>query len=387
MTATSRPDAPRPDAPRQGAESLWLQPGQVIIREGDVSRELFVLLSGELSVTCRGEKIARITMQGEVVGELGALTGQPRTATVLAASVSEVLLLRNATALALERMPQILEKIDGAVVRRFQIVFNKTLMYKPITATLRRMALQEALRESLENTRRPGIDEKDSAAGILRHQIRTRIDERLAMYPDADDPKILERIAMEYGAQDAYRDRINKRPWLEENLIARMNAIESTWRLLEDQKGGGAVIRKAENVIKAHELLQDYETMPGIRQEMDMLRMESIVPLKARIEALKMIILFRRAAESDDERARFAMERRIKIAVDGARADAGADTVLLLHAARELKVDEEYEAQIRNLVAMSETGTHFIDMSGAIVTESDGTNDPPSNSPPVTTMP
>jgi CRP-like cAMP-binding protein len=378
---------PRADASRSGAESLWLQPGQIIIREGDVSRELFVLLTGELAVTCRGEKIARVTMQGEVIGELGALTGLPRTATVLAATVAEVLLLRNATATALERMPQILEKIDGAVIRRFQIVFNKTLMYKPITATLRRMALQEALRESLENSRRTGVDDKDSSGGILRHQIRTRIDERLAMYPDADDPKILERIATEYGAQDAYRERIDKRPWLEESLIARMNAIESAWRLLEEQKGGAAVIRKAETVIKAHKLLEECEVMPGIRREMDMLRMESIVPLKARIETLKTIIFARHAGEFDDERARFATERRIKIAVDGARADAGADTVLLMNAARDLRIEEEYEAQIRNLVAMSETGTHFIDMSSAVVAGPAGPNDPPRSGPFPSTMP
>ncbi|MEK8023179.1 MAG: cyclic nucleotide-binding domain-containing protein, partial [Candidatus Hydrogenedentota bacterium] len=73
------------------AETLWLRPGQVIIREGEVSRELYVLLSGELKAEVGGKKIASIVEHGEVVGEMGALSGMPRTATVSARTTCEVL--------------------------------------------------------------------------------------------------------------------------------------------------------------------------------------------------------------------------------------------------------------------------------------------------------
>ncbi len=348
----------------RAAESLWLQPGQVIIRENDVSRELFVLLSGELSVVSCGRPIARIMGHGEVVGELGALTGKPRTATVSARTAAEVLLVRNATTLALERIPSVLEKIDAAIVRRFHIVFNKAQMYKSITATLRRSLLQEAMRGGLE-TRRGSAG--DGEVSLLRHQVRQRIDDRLALYPDLDDPKMIERIAQEYGVQDSYRDKLASRPWLDDSLITRLNAIESNWKLIEDQASPRILPRKAETVIEAHRLLTDFETMPGIRKEMDILRMEGIVPFKAKLECVKSVYFSRHLEDLEDERKRLALERKLKITMDGVKADSGNDVVMVIAAARELGVEDEYESQIRNLVAMSESGTHFVDISGALV--------------------
>ena len=58
--------------------------GQMMCAAGDKSSELYVILSGNLSVkTEAGMELASIDRMG-VVGEMGMLTNQPRSATVIA---------------------------------------------------------------------------------------------------------------------------------------------------------------------------------------------------------------------------------------------------------------------------------------------------------------
>jgi CRP/FNR family transcriptional regulator, cyclic AMP receptor protein len=62
-------------------------PGRIILREGDRDSHVFLLLSGFVKVTTAVdgiETLLGIRLPGEVVGELGALTGEPRNATVSA---------------------------------------------------------------------------------------------------------------------------------------------------------------------------------------------------------------------------------------------------------------------------------------------------------------
>ena len=55
--------------------------GEVLCRKGDKSTEIFILLSGELSIRNGDVELARVKPV-EIVGEMGAVTGQPRCATV-----------------------------------------------------------------------------------------------------------------------------------------------------------------------------------------------------------------------------------------------------------------------------------------------------------------
>jgi CRP-like cAMP-binding protein len=71
-------------------------PGTDVIREGDVGRGLFVVLTGELEVL-KGEEPFETTLAtlrtGEVFGEIALVRGTPATATVRAARPSTVLFL------------------------------------------------------------------------------------------------------------------------------------------------------------------------------------------------------------------------------------------------------------------------------------------------------
>ena len=54
---------------------------EVLCRAGDESTELFILLSGELSIQSDDVDITRITPV-DIVGEMGLITGLPRCATI-----------------------------------------------------------------------------------------------------------------------------------------------------------------------------------------------------------------------------------------------------------------------------------------------------------------
>lgn len=69
--------------------------GQTVCRAGDESAEFYVILSGNLSVrTAAGLELASIGRMG-VVGEMGVLTDQPRSAHIVAT--------KDTTALRVER--------------------------------------------------------------------------------------------------------------------------------------------------------------------------------------------------------------------------------------------------------------------------------------------
>jgi hypothetical protein len=65
-------------------------PGDVLAREGEVPERLLVLARGAADVTLGGSAVARLR-EGQFVGELAFLTGEPATATVVAARPSHVL--------------------------------------------------------------------------------------------------------------------------------------------------------------------------------------------------------------------------------------------------------------------------------------------------------
>ncbi len=58
-------------------------PGEVIIREGDVGEELFLISDGEVEVERSGHEVARLG-PGDFFGELALMSGNPRNATVTA---------------------------------------------------------------------------------------------------------------------------------------------------------------------------------------------------------------------------------------------------------------------------------------------------------------
>ncbi len=71
-------------------EPIDVPAGGRVFDQGEAGDALYVVVRGDLEVRSADERIATLG-RGEVVGEMALVTGEPRTATVLAASDSELL--------------------------------------------------------------------------------------------------------------------------------------------------------------------------------------------------------------------------------------------------------------------------------------------------------
>jgi CRP-like cAMP-binding protein len=82
------------------------EPGQEIVREGDIGRELYIIRSGDVEVRKRradgsgSDVVARLT-SGDRFGEVAVFEGVRRTATVRAVTRVDLLRVRHDAAVAL----------------------------------------------------------------------------------------------------------------------------------------------------------------------------------------------------------------------------------------------------------------------------------------------
>jgi len=91
--------------------TIKCNPGDILIRPGDIGDEMFVILSGAVEVKSSLDDDAvllRILGDGQIFGEMAFVSHTPRTAAVVAASELEVLILTQ-TFLnkAIKNMPEI----------------------------------------------------------------------------------------------------------------------------------------------------------------------------------------------------------------------------------------------------------------------------------------
>ncbi|MEI6453304.1 MAG: cyclic nucleotide-binding domain-containing protein [Actinomycetes bacterium] len=94
--------------------------GRVLCEAGTVGREFFIILSGMASVQRNGKKVANL-VAGDYFGELALLDRRPRSATVVSASVMDLLVLdqRRFNGL-LDAIPALSRKLLAATATRLR---------------------------------------------------------------------------------------------------------------------------------------------------------------------------------------------------------------------------------------------------------------------------
>lgn len=102
------------------ADELDLKEGAMLTREGRRGREFFVIVDGEANVLKDGEWLNSVR-RGEFLGEISLVTGQPRTASVQAASPMVVLVIthQNFSGL-LKHSPDIQRKVMLSMAERLE---------------------------------------------------------------------------------------------------------------------------------------------------------------------------------------------------------------------------------------------------------------------------
>jgi len=107
-------------------DELTYAPGQRIVEEGNLGEALFVMLAGEAKVVRNRRKVGNV-VPGDFFGELSALDGGPRTATIIAETPVRVLRLFRRTLVALvEDEPQLSLKLLDGIVGRIRQVERRT---------------------------------------------------------------------------------------------------------------------------------------------------------------------------------------------------------------------------------------------------------------------
>jgi CRP-like cAMP-binding protein len=104
------------------ADELSFEPGQSIVVEGEPGEALFVVMAGQAKVTRGGKRVGRV-LPGDFFGELSALDGGPRSASIVAETPMKVLrLFRRTLTRMIEEEPQVALTLLDGIVRRFREV-------------------------------------------------------------------------------------------------------------------------------------------------------------------------------------------------------------------------------------------------------------------------
>jgi CRP-like cAMP-binding protein len=107
-------------------DELVFEPGQIIVREGDPGEALFVVLQGQGKVVRRKRKVGEV-MPGDFFGELSAIDGEPRTASIVAVTPMRLLrLFRHTLTELLQDEPQVIPKLLEGIVKRLREVEART---------------------------------------------------------------------------------------------------------------------------------------------------------------------------------------------------------------------------------------------------------------------
>jgi type IV pilus assembly protein PilB len=95
------------------------QDRDVIIREGNRDADFFKLVQGALIVIKQGKKIAEIVQPGEYFGEMAAISGEARSASIISSGRSVIKRFPG------DKLPEIIEKYPDVAKHLFKVLVNR----------------------------------------------------------------------------------------------------------------------------------------------------------------------------------------------------------------------------------------------------------------------
>ena len=99
---------------------VWKAPNTVLLKEGDISKEMYFVLEGTVKVTVGGTEVAQIE-SGQFFGEMSMVDGLPRTATITTVTDCKLLEIDNKNFYTvIQTEPSIAIKMLETVIKRFR---------------------------------------------------------------------------------------------------------------------------------------------------------------------------------------------------------------------------------------------------------------------------
>jgi CRP-like cAMP-binding protein len=106
-----------------GARSHRYAEGEIIVRQGDATSSMFLIVAGRCSVSAHGDgrssQRVAVLEEGSAFGEISLLTGEPRIATVRALTEATLVEIdKHTLAPILEASPSLVEKLETIILER-----------------------------------------------------------------------------------------------------------------------------------------------------------------------------------------------------------------------------------------------------------------------------
>ncbi|MBI2709883.1 MAG: cyclic nucleotide-binding domain-containing protein [Actinobacteria bacterium] len=109
----------------KASDEIHLDAGKVLVEQGETGRECYVVIEGQAAVRRGGRKVASLG-PGDTVGELALLDHGPRTATVVADTPMDVLVLSSREfAAVLDDVPAMARRLMAALAARIRELDKK----------------------------------------------------------------------------------------------------------------------------------------------------------------------------------------------------------------------------------------------------------------------
>ena len=110
----------------KAGDEVSMPAGSLIIDQGQMGREAFVVLDGSVTVKRNGKKVATLGA-GSIVGELSLLDHGPRTATAMCETDCTLLVLSQRTFLAvIDDVPALSHKLLGNLANKVRELDRQT---------------------------------------------------------------------------------------------------------------------------------------------------------------------------------------------------------------------------------------------------------------------
>jgi CRP-like cAMP-binding protein len=103
-----------------GGDQRQFSAGELLLREGERSGQLYVLIDGQIEVVKGETVVASIAEPGAIFGEMSILLDRDHSANVRAVTPTTAYVLRDATSLLLDR-PQLVYLIAQSLARRLSM--------------------------------------------------------------------------------------------------------------------------------------------------------------------------------------------------------------------------------------------------------------------------
>ncbi len=185
-------------AVRELLEPVYLRGGDWLFHQGDPGDALYLIVSGRLQVWIGAETdtaqrhVVADAGPGESVGEIGMLTGEPRTASLRA--IRDTRLLRvgqhEFNALA-EAHPQLALRLGRMIARRLR---ERTAPGAGYARNLHRIAVVYCGEHDATDFGQT-LSERLSAMAVTRHVTRTSLPEELAQAAKGENTELQDRIS------------------------------------------------------------------------------------------------------------------------------------------------------------------------------------------------